>query len=156
MLLGNVMLALAWTALSGNLTPANLLLGFVIGYGILGLLSMGGILPGTYRAKGWAIVSLAVFLSREFLVANAKMAVDVMRPVRHLRPGIVAVPLDVHSDYELLVLTTLINLTPGCLAVDVSVCRTILYVHVMHVTSPEEARRQIKREFERRVLRVLA
>lgn len=156
MLLGNVMLALVWTALSGEFSLSNLAIGFVVGYVILAALATGGVVPCTYRDKVAAVFSLIAFLIREFLVANVKMAIDVIRPVRSLRPGIVRMPLDARSDYELLALTTLINLTPGTLAVDISDCRTVLYVHVMHVTTPEEACRAIKDEFERRVLRVLA
>ena len=119
-------------------------------------LPVGGVVPRTYHDKSGAVLSLVVFLIREFLVANVKMAADVMRPVRSLQPGIVRVPLDARTDFEILALTTLINLTPGTLAVDISDCSTALYVHVMHVTTPEEAVRDIKSEFEQRVLRVLA
>jgi len=154
-LLGNVMLAIVWTALSG-FSFGNLALGFVVGYVILAVLAFGGVVPRTYHDKTAAVLSLVVFIIREFLMANARMAVDVIRPVRDLRPGIVAVPLDVETDFEILVLTTLISLTPGTLAVDISDSGKVLYVHVMHVTSAEAARDSIKEEFERRVMRVLA
>jgi multicomponent Na+:H+ antiporter subunit E len=154
-LLGNVMLAIIWTALSG-FSFGNLALGFVVGYVILAVLAFGGVVPRTYHDKTAAVLSLVLFLIREFLMANVRMAADVVRPVRDLRPGIVAVPLDVETDLEILVLTTLISLTPGTLAVDLSDARDVLYVHVMHVTSADEARASIKEEFERRVIRVLA
>ena len=40
MLLGNILLALAWTALQGELTLANLVIGYVLGYGVLRLLAL--------------------------------------------------------------------------------------------------------------------
>ena len=101
MLLGNVMLAIVWTALSG-FSFGNLALGFVVGYVILAVLAFGGVVPRTYHDKTAAVLSLVVFIIREFLMANARMAVDVIRPVRDLRPGIVAVPLDVETDFEIL------------------------------------------------------
>ena len=36
MLLGSILLALAWAALQGEVTLVNLLVGYAVGYGILG------------------------------------------------------------------------------------------------------------------------
>ena len=41
MLLGSILLALAWAALQGEVTLANLLVGYVVGYAILALLGQG-------------------------------------------------------------------------------------------------------------------
>jgi len=67
----------------------------------------------------------------------------------------VAVPLSVKSDLEIMVLTNLISLTPGTLSVDVSHCRSTLYIHAMDVDDPEDLRRDIKDGFERRVKEAL-
>ncbi len=80
---------------------------------------------------------------------------DVATPRFNMKPGIVAVPLDVTTDAEILLLSMLINTTPGSVALDVSPDRKVLYVHVMYMTTPDEARHEIKSGFERRVLGVL-
>ena len=64
-------------------------------------------------------------------------------------------PLDATDEHEILLLSTLINLTPGSIVLDVSDDRRALYVHVMHLTTPEAVRAEIKSGFERRVLEVL-
>ena len=69
-----------------------------------------------------------------------------------MKPGIIAVPLDATRDGEILLLSMLINTTPGSVALDVSPDRKILYVHVMYMTTPDAARDEIKTGFERRVL----
>ena len=51
-----------------------------------------------------------------------------------------------------LIALRMINTTPGSVALDVSPDRKILYVHVMYMTTPEAARDEVKRGFERRVL----
>jgi multicomponent Na+:H+ antiporter subunit E len=155
MLLGNILLAVAWAALQGSFSLTNIVAGYMIGYLILEALSRGGVLSPAYRKKVEAAFSLAGFLGREFVVANIKMAIDVMGPVRRLKPAIVRVPLDATDDIEILLLSTLINLTPGSLVLDVSDDRSALYVHVMHLTTPEAIRAEIKSGFERRVLEVL-
>jgi len=49
-------------------------------------------------------------------------------------------------------LAAMINITPGSVALDVSADRRVMYVHVMHMENAEEAKREIKDGFERRVL----
>jgi multicomponent Na+:H+ antiporter subunit E len=68
----------------------------------------------------------------------------------------VAVPLDVTSDAEILLLSMLINITPGSLTLDLSEDRRTLYVHVMHMRSADASRREIKDGYERRVSRLFA
>jgi multicomponent Na+:H+ antiporter subunit E len=155
MLLANILLAVAWAALQGEFSLSNLVVGYLIGYVILAALARGGVLPGAYRKKVRAVFALASFLFWAFIVANIRMARDVLRSQRVLRPGIVRVPLEVHADHEILMLTTLINLTPGTIAVDVSNDRKSLYLHVMHMTDPDAVRAEIKNSFERRVLEIL-
>ncbi len=155
MLLANILLAVAWAALQGQFSLPNLIVGYLIGYLVLAALARGGVLPGAYRAKVRAVFALGGFLLVAFIIANVRMAVDVLRIRRTLEPGIVAVPLDARDDYEILALATLINLTPGTIAVDVSNDRSTLYLHVMHVADPDAVREDIKRSFERRVLEIL-
>jgi multicomponent Na+:H+ antiporter subunit E len=93
---------------------------------------------------------LAAFFAWELLLANFRVATDVLRPNR-IEPAVVAIPLDITSDGEILLLSMLINITPGSVTIDLSDDRRTLYVHVMHMRSAEETRREIKRGFERRV-----
>ena len=99
-------------------------------------------------------VSLAAFFGWELLVANIRVAIDVLRPRTSIRPAIVAIPLDVTSDAEILLLSMLINITPGSVTIDLAADRRTLYVHVMHMTTAEASRHDIKTGFERRVKRL--
>lgn len=156
MLVGNLLLALAWTALQAELSLANLLVGYVLGYLILLLLVRGGVLgPSRYVGKVRLAVGLAAFFLRDLVVANLRLARDVVSPRHKIRPGIIAVPLDASSDSEILLLAALINLTPGSVALDVSPDRKTLYVHAMYVDSADAARAEIKHGYERRVLLLL-
>ena len=60
-----------------------------------------------------------------------------------------------HGTVKFLLLSMLINTTPGSVALDVSPDRKLLYVHVMYMSTPNAARDEIKTGFERRVLGVL-
>jgi multicomponent Na+:H+ antiporter subunit E len=151
MLLGSILLALAWAALQGEITLGNLLIGYVLGYLILALLAKGGVMPSTLAMRTVRAVNLALFFIRELVLANVRVAVDVLRPRTHIRPAVIAIPLDVTSDSEILLLSMLINITPGSVTIDLAEDRRTLYVHVMHMKSADESRREIKDGFERRV-----
>ncbi len=155
MLLGNILLALAWAALQGEFSLATLVTGQLLGYLILLGLIRGGVLrPSTYVGKVHLAAGLGLFFLWELVRANLRLAFDVATPSYHMTPGIIAVPLDITRDAEILLLAMLINLTPGSVALDVSDDRRVLFVHVMYISSPDAARAEIKQGFERRILRL--
>ncbi len=151
MLLGNILLALAWAALQGEISLTNLVVGYGIGYVILALLAKGGVMTSTLVTRTTHAFGLAAFFAWALVLANVRVALDVLRPRTAIRPAVVAIPLDVTTDGEILLLSMLINITPGSVTIDLSDDRRTLYVHVMHMTTPEASRREIKNGFERRV-----
>lgn len=157
MLLGNMLLAVAWAALQGEFSLGTLAIGHVIGYLILLALVRGGVLESSpYIGKVWQAAGLAAFFLWELVLANLRLAADVVMPRLKARPGIIAVPLDAKRDPEILLLAMLINLTPGSVALDVSDDRTTMFVHVMYISDPDRTRSAIKQGFERRVLELLS
>ena len=156
MLLGNMLLAIAWAALQGEFSLRTLLTGQILGYVILVGLVRGGVLKSSpYIGRVHQVLRLAAYFFRELVKANLRLALDVSTPRFHMRPGIIAVPLDATKDGQILLLSMLINTTPGSVALDVSSDKKTLYVHVMYMDSPDAAREDIKQGFERRVLGVL-
>ena len=156
MLLGNLLLALAWAALQGEFSLQTLVTGLVLGYLILLALVRGGVLnPSPYIGRVHLIVGLVAYFFWELVKANFRLALDVATPRFSMKPGIIALPLDATEDSQILLLSMLINTTPGSVALDVSPDRKTLYVHVMYMDTPEAARDDIKQGFERRVLGVL-
>jgi multicomponent Na+:H+ antiporter subunit E len=66
------------------------------------------------------------------------------------------VPVDACTDFEMAILASSITLTPGTLSIDVgqdAAGKRVLYVHNLVVGDPEDMRRQIKQDFERRIMR---
>ncbi len=151
--LWNILLAVVWAAITGDFAPGNLILGFALGFLLLFVTRrMTG--TGDYARKlGQALLLLAYFFW-ELLLSNLRVASDVLRPRLHLRPGVVAVPLDASTDAEIVLLANLITITPGSLSLDVSADRRTLYLHVMTFEDPEAVRHKVKEGFERRILAV--
>jgi multicomponent Na+:H+ antiporter subunit E len=154
--LGNLLLALAWAGLRGEFSLSSLLTGYVLGYVVLAGLVKGGVLqPSSYVHKVPLAAGLGAFFLWELVRANLRLALDVATPHYSMKPGIIAVPLDATTDAEILLVTMLINLTPGSVALDLSDDRSVLFVHVMYIDSPDASRAAIKAGFERRVLELL-
>jgi len=151
-----MLLALAWAALQGEFSLRTLLTGHVLGYLILVMLVRGGVLePSPYIGRVHRVLGLAAYFFWELVRANLRLALDVATPKFNMKPGFIALPLDATGDGEILLLSMLINTTPGSVALDVSEDRKTLYVHVMYMDTPDAAREEIKQGFERRVLGVL-
>ncbi|MRR53362.1 MAG: Na+/H+ antiporter subunit E [Deltaproteobacteria bacterium] len=154
LLLIHLLLALAWMALTGQFTAANFAVGLVLAFPILWLTQRGKS-TFTYLTKIRLAGGFAAFFLWELLKANLRVAHDVLTLRHHMRPGVIAVPLDQASDLEILVLTTFITLTPGTLSLDVSTDKRTLYIHAMYIDDMEQFRESIKQGYEKRVREVL-
>ena len=153
-LVWNILLALIWIAMSGQFTPGNFVVGLGLGLLIL-IFTRRAIGSPNYIRKVGQVLNLALFFVWELILSNLRVAYDVVTPRHHMRPGVIGIPLDVRTDLEITVLSSMISLTPGTLSLDVSADRKTLYIHAMYIDDVEAVRRKIKDGFERRVLEVL-
>lgn len=154
----NILLAIAWTALTSELSWINLLFGFFLGYIILIFASRGGTNgQPTYILKVIKAFRFALFFIKELIISNIRVTIEVLTPTHYMKPGVVAVPLTATSDLEITLLANLITMTPGTLSLEVSEDRKVLYIHAMYVNIEDldSFRRKIKDEFETRILEVL-
>lgn len=150
----HILLTLAWLALTGRFSAGNFLVGFALAFPVVWL-SQRGEATFFYLIKIRRLAEFAAFFLWDLLKANLRVAHDVLTPRHHMRPGVIAIPLDLHTDLEILVLTTLITLTPGTLSLDVSSDRNTLYLHAMYIDDVGQFRLAIKNGYERRVREVL-
>ena len=150
----NILLAIAWMLLTGELTAENFIEGLIIGYIILWVSKAA--LGGTkYFKKIPKAIGFFFYFVKELIVANLKVAFDIITPKDYMQPGIVAVPLDAETDMEITLLANLITLTPGTLSLDVSKDKKVLYIHTLYLEDIEKFRSEIKDGMEKRLLEVL-
>lgn len=152
-----LLLALVWAGITGNFSGLNLLLGGAIGALAVLLLRHNLGTPHSFR-RLQRIGSLALLFLYELGASAVRVAVVVLSPdlKAALRPAIIAFPLSVRSDAEITLLANLITLTPGTLSVDVSDDRSLLYVHVLTLSSREAVIADIAGGFEAKVREVYA
>jgi multicomponent Na+:H+ antiporter subunit E len=152
----NIMLAFLWSALTGQFTLENLTTGFILGYVVLFFLrkAFDG---GLYFAKGAQIAQFTLFFLWELLIANLRVARDVLRPgPLKMRPRVIAIPLEHHGNVPLLLLANVVSLTPGTLLLDISDDRKTMFLHVIHAPDEEQVEQEIKQGFERQVLKLFS
>lgn len=151
----NVLISMLWALLTGRVTVGNLAIGFALGYFSLTLLYAGSGNKSSYFQKTVQLLSFTLFFFKELIVSSWRVAVDVVKPLPLMRPGVVGIPIDAETDLEITLLANVISLTPGTLSLDVSEDRKTLYIHAMYVVNPDDLRKEIKDGLERRLLELL-
>ncbi|MBO6719126.1 MAG: Na+/H+ antiporter subunit E [Rhizobiaceae bacterium] len=147
----NLLLAIAWAAVSASFTLANLVFGFVLSAVALYLIREQVGYVG-YLTRSWRVISLVALFVYELILSAWRVVVLVLSPKMNVKPGIFAYPMRVDRDAEITLLANLITLTPGTLSVDVSEDRRTLYVHAIDCSDPDKMRRDIAEGFERKIL----
>ncbi len=84
---------------------------------------------------------------KEVVLANFKIAYEILTPRHHMKPGILVIPIPVHSSLELLLLVNLVTMTPGTLAIDVAPDQSAVYIHAMYADDPDGLRQAMKEGF---------
>jgi len=151
----NIALAVIWTGLVGSFTIGGILAGFIFGYALLFIVFGRQEDARPYFHKFPGSIGFIFYYLRELVKANLIIAIDILRRHPRIRPGIVAIPLDASTDFEITLLANLITMTPGTLSLDISDDRKVLYIHAMYIDDPEEVRRETKDVLERKILELL-
>ncbi|MEL6576106.1 MAG: Na+/H+ antiporter subunit E [Pseudomonadota bacterium] len=151
----NLLLAFAWGALAADYSITSLAIGFVLGFAALWVVR--GLFPDEgYFLRVPRLVRLALIFLRELVLSSLRVARDVLSLRPNARPGIVAVPLRARTETEVLVVSSLVTLTPGTLSLDLSPDGETLYVHAMFLDEPEAMRAEIRDTLETPVLEALS
>ncbi len=139
-----VWLALVWVGLWGNLSWANALGGLTVALLVLVLLP-----PVDTGARGafrpLRVLGFLAYFAWALVRATAVVAMQVLFLRRALRQAVVAVPVRTDSAALLTIIANAISLTPGTLTLEVDRAASMLYVHALDVTDPDDVRRDVYR-----------
>ncbi len=155
----NLLLAIAWLFLTGEFTPGNFAIGFVLGYIALAVADRTASPDGAmthYLQRVPKLIRLVFYFLWTIIVANFRMAKAVISPLDRLSPAIVAVPLDLESEIGITLLANWITLTPGTLSLEISEDQKTIFIHTYQCTDVDAFRAQIKNEFEHRIKEIAA
>ncbi len=155
-LLLNLFLSLVWVALTGYLNYSNFVFGFALGFFILWLLSRT--LEPEERNYFFRVPKIIMFIFSFFydmLKANIEVTREIMTPRLNMTPGIIAYEHCLVTDFEIMMLTNLIALTPGTMVLKISDDKKILYIHGLYVKDKEKFIEKVRSGLEKKLTEIL-
>ena len=148
----NLILAFFWMCLWGELTFSGLISGYFAGFIVI-FLTRALIGEDQYFKKFVLALKFFLFFMKEFIFSALKVAYDIVTPRHHMRPGILRIPLELESDAQIQLFSSVVTLTPGTLSLDIAEDRKSIFVHFMYVDyeNLEEFRLQLRDKFENKI-----
>lgn len=140
-----VAVTVIWTLAWGSLTVANVLSGVAVA--LLLLFVIPDDTSGLRRrspVRPRAIARFTGHVLLKVIESNVVLSREVLSRDSRINTGVVAVPLPECSDGLITLITNTMALTPGTMPIQVDRNPTVLYVHVLHLSDIEEARRDIQ------------
>ena len=110
LLLVNIVLALVWGAVTASFAPGNLVFGFVLGFLCLWLVR-DRFNPRNFHRPGRALGLAGLFLL-ELCLSAGRVARDTLRPNMTFRPAIIAFPLEVQKEGQIMRAPPTISVLP--------------------------------------------
>ncbi|MEP3350410.1 MAG: Na+/H+ antiporter subunit E [Marinomonas sp.] len=99
--------------------------------------------------KPWLAIRYVLMVMWDIVVANLEVALLIIGPLKRLKPGFVAVPIEMNSDLGITILASTVSLTPGTVSAEVSKDRAWLYIHALHLDNDAELIESIKQRYEK-------
>lgn len=94
------------------------------------------------------------YLPFQIVLSTCQVALLVLFSKNSIKPGIVAVPLSLKSDWAITLFAHSITLTPGTLTLDLSADKKTLFVHCLALENPHEFVKTLKQTFEDKILKL--
>lgn len=145
----NVLLAIIWGVLQGTTSVSDYVIGFLVAFLITWLVSP------SYGTRSLRALAFIGYVTWQIVVSALHVTRVILGPKGRVQPGIVAVPLVLRSRAEVLILATVITLTPGTISVETgtdSHGNIVLFVHALEMADAVALRQSIKADFESRIL----
>jgi len=143
----SLFLALLWLLMINDFSVAHALLGLVLGVAIP--LVTHAFWPEEARIRRpLPLLRYLLVLLMDILRSNLVVALRILRPARHLRPGFFTYPLTLNDDFAITILASTISLTPGTVSIHYDAEANTLLVHALHLEDEAEAIAGIRERYE--------
>jgi len=149
--LHSFLLLIVWLMLNSTFSLGHILLGSVLAI-VIPLLCAPLRVPTPKIKRPLKVVSYVFIVLKDIIVANIEVALLVVGPMHRIKPGLIAVPLDLIDTLPVTVLASTVTMTPGTVSAEISKDEKWLYVHVLNMPENEqEVIDLIKQRYESRV-----
>ncbi|MGM0985820.1 MAG: Na+/H+ antiporter subunit E [Pseudomonadota bacterium] len=144
----SLFLALLWLAMVNDFSMAHALLG--LGLGVAIPFVTHAFWPEEAKIKRpLPLLRYLLVLLVDILRSNLVVALRILRPARHLRPGFFVYPLTLEDDFAITILASTISLTPGTVSLHHDARANTLLIHALHLEDEEEVIATIRERYER-------
>jgi len=151
-LMFNIFLTFVCCMLFGSFSPLSITSGFIVSAILLFFFRRRDGL--FYLQQVFNCLILFFVFIYNLIKANIQVLIQVLSPKVKVRPGIIAIPMELESDMAIATLANMITLTPGTLSIEISRDNKILYVHCLDCTNPEAIKKDIYKSFHDRIKKV--
>lgn len=152
-ILVNLILSVFWLFVTGSYNFNNFILGYL--FTLLLVYIMRGVLPGRfYLITVYKIIKLFLVFLIELIKANIDVIRIVVKPNIDNEPAFFTYNTDLKKDWQIVLLSNLITLTPGTIVLGISDDRTKIYIHSIDFSTKEEEVESIKSSLEKVVREV--
>jgi multicomponent Na+:H+ antiporter subunit E len=134
-----------WLLAWGSLSWANVASGLVVAVLLLVAIPDVRVRAHLPRVRPVPLARLGLRLARDVVVSNVLLTREVVTRTPRISTGVVAVPLPGCSDELLALVANILAMTPGTMPLEVTRDPVVMYVHVLHLGSVDEVRREIWR-----------
>jgi multicomponent Na+:H+ antiporter subunit E len=144
-----VWLVALWLLLWNDLSVANI----VSGVAVAALVLAGARVPKVgcagdgagdrARIAPLSLLYFVGFVIVKLVQSNLVLAWEIVTPRNRINTGIVAVPLRTESELAMLVVSSVITLTPGTVTIDATGSPPVIYVNVLHLHDIDDVRREL-------------
>ncbi|PAK56951.1 Na+/H+ antiporter subunit E [Staphylococcus capitis] len=149
----NLLVAIIWLFVTDSYTLNNFVLGFLFGLILVYLLHR--VMPGRfYLVRIYRIIVLILTFLSELIKANFDVLKIILKPSITNKPGFFVYETDLKTDWQIVLLSNLITLTPGTVVLGISDNRKKIYIHAIDFSTKEEEVESIKSSLEKVVRKV--
>ena len=112
-------------------------------------------MPGRfYLVRIYRIIVLILTFLSELIKANFDVLKIILKPSITNKPGFFVYETDLKTDWQIVLLSNLITLTPGTVVLGISDDRKKIYIHAIDFSTKEEEVESIKSSLEKVVRKV--
>mgnify|MGYP001154457245 CR=1 FL=1 len=95
--------------------------------------------------RTYYILDFMLYYLLKLVIANFRVAADILTPGTRTNPGFIDFPLQLNTDWGLLLMSNLVSMTPGTLSIDISQDKSLLIVHLLFMDDEASARTDLTR-----------
>lgn len=150
----NLLIAFVWMLLNESWNIVVFGIGYAIGFFVIFL--MRRFFPEQfYGRKINFIIKLFLLFTFELLKSSVVVIMQVTRPKLNIQPGIFRSETALKTDLEITLLSTLLNLTPGSVVMEIDPEAGVIFIHAMDVTAFRNGITQTQHKFEKAIMEVM-